>query len=142
MGRMDNSRQNSIKILINIPSLDHKGGVSILYAALNAATILCMTRIDIGYANAGFPFKLGEFLATGKPVIASRVSDVECMLENRREAMLVEPGDSDGIVATAEYLIGNPDQAAAIGMKGRAKAKILFDHRKQGQALLTFLRRL
>jgi len=112
------------------------------YAALNAADIPCMTRINIKYAQAGFPFKLGEFLATGKPVIASRVSDVECMLENRREAMLVEPGDSDGIVAAAEYLIGNPDQAAAIGMKGRAKAKILFDHRKQGQALLTFLRRL
>lgn len=124
--------------------IDYKGYLDddTYYAALNAADIPCMTRINIDYAQAGFPFKLGEFLATGKPVIASRVSDVECMLENHREAMLVEPGDSGGIAAAAEYLIGNPDQAAAIGMKGREKAKILFDHRTKGQALLTFLHRL
>jgi len=112
------------------------------YAALNVADIPCMTRINIDYAQAGFPFKLGEFLATGKPVIASRVSDIECMLENRREAMLVEPGDSNEIVAAVEYLIAHPGNATDIGRRGRMKARTLFDYRKQGQLLLKFLRSL
>src|SRR5208283_1749146 len=46
------------------------------YSLLNDVDIPCMTRVNVAFANAGFPFKLGEFLATGKPVIASRVSDV------------------------------------------------------------------
>ena len=41
------------------------------YSLLNDADIPCMTRVDLAFAHAGFPFKLGEFLATGKPVIAS-----------------------------------------------------------------------
>ena len=109
---------------------------------LNAAGIPCMTRINIDYARAGFPFKLGEFLATGKPVIASRISDVEALLEDRRDAALVEPGDSGGIVKAVEYLMDHPADAAAIGGRGREKARALFDYRTQGQLLLKFLRDL
>ena len=52
-----------------------------------------MTRTDSAYANAGFPFKLGEFLASGKPVIASNVSDVGKFFTDRHDTMLVKPGE-------------------------------------------------
>lgn len=109
------------------------------YAALKGASIPCMTRIDIGYANAGFPFKLGEYLATGKPVIASRVSDVDRLLTDRHDAMLVKPGDSAEIVNAVQYLIANRDKAVTIGQRGRDLAASLFDYRVQGQALFAFL---
>lgn len=109
-------------------------------AALSAADIACMTRVDTGFANAGFPYKLAEYLATGKPVIASRVSDVERLLEDGRTAMLVKPGDSDAIVAAVDYLLANPGEAAAMGERGRAKARELFDCLTQGKALAAFLR--
>lgn len=110
------------------------------YSALNDADIPCMTRIKSAYANAGFPFKLGEFLATGKPVIASRVSDVDKLLEDKRDAMLVKPGDSSEIAAGIEYLIARPQEAADIGLRGREKAKEFFDYHIQGQELLTFMK--
>jgi glycosyltransferase involved in cell wall biosynthesis len=109
------------------------------YSALNSADIPCMTRIDYEYTNAGFPFKLGEFLATGKPVIASQVSDIHQFLVNRQNAMLVRPGDSDEIFKAAEYLMDNPEDAKAIGMRGREAAESFFDHKQQGKALLAFL---
>lgn len=112
------------------------------YSLLNEADIPCMTRVDLAYANAGFPFKLGEFLATGKPVIASRVSDVDRFLVNRHNAMLVQPGSSTEIYEAAEFLIKNPASAEAIGMRGREVAKSFFDFRQQGKALLTFLENL
>jgi len=112
------------------------------YSALNAADIPCMTRIDSGYTNAGFPFKLGEFLATGKPVIASRVSDIDQFLVNRQNAMLVKPGDSNEIFKAVEYLIDNPEDAAIIGKRGREVAKSFFDYKQQGKALFTFLKSL
>lgn len=110
------------------------------YSLLNTIDIPCVTRIDLAYAHAGFPFKLGEFLASGKPVIASRVSNIEEFLVDRRNAMLVRPGDSDEIVKAAEYLIDSPDAARLIGNEGRKVASSFFDCKAQGELLLSFLR--
>jgi len=112
------------------------------YAVLNEADIPCMTRVDLAFAHAGFPFKLGEFLATGKPVIASRVSDVDRFLVHGHSAMLVQAGSSTAICEAAEMLINDPEAAAAIGMRGRDVAKSFFDYRQQGMALVAFLERL
>jgi glycosyltransferase involved in cell wall biosynthesis len=99
-----------------------------------------MPRIDMGYAQAGFPFKLGEYLATGKPVIASAVADVPDLLKDRRDVFLVPPGKSEAIVEAAEFLIAHPDVAFTIGASGRTTARKLFDYREQGCQLNTFLR--
>jgi glycosyltransferase involved in cell wall biosynthesis len=114
--------------------LDHAS----YHREVNAADILCMPRIDTGYAHAGFPFKLGEFLATGKPVIASAVSDVPAFLEDRKDAILVPPGASEAIVEAVDFLIDHPEKAFEMGACGKEKARHLFDYRKQGEALLTF----
>ncbi len=109
------------------------------YAVLNDADIFCMTRVDLAFAHAGFPFKLGEFLATGKPVIASRVSDVYRFLVNGHNAMLVKAGSNKETCEAVEFLISNPQSAATIGMRGRDVAKSFFDYKQQGKALLTLL---
>jgi len=109
------------------------------YTLLNSVDIPCMTRVDLGFAHAGFPFKLGEFLATGKPVIASRVSDVERFLVSGHNAMLVRAGSSAELCEAAEFLINNRELAAAMGERGRAVAREFFDYREQGEALFSFL---
>jgi glycosyltransferase involved in cell wall biosynthesis len=109
------------------------------YKELLAADIYCMPRIDFEYAHAGFPFKLGEYLATGKPVIASMVSDIPMLLKDRQEAMLVTPGSSDDIVRAVEFILSNPEIAFVIGKHGRELAKRLFDYRRQSDGLLSFM---
>ena len=109
------------------------------YSTLNDADIPCMTRVDLAFAHAGFPFKLGEFLATGKPVVVSRVSDVERFLVDRHSAMVVTPGSSEEVCKAVEFLIDNPESAAAIGRRGRNVAETFFDYQRQGKALLAFL---
>jgi len=109
------------------------------YSVLNTVDIPCMTRIDTAYSHAGFPFKLGEFLATGKPVIASRVSDVERYLTDKHNAMLVKPGSKVEICNALDFLIDNPKYAEDIGTRGREVAKSYFDYKKQGKPLFNFL---
>lgn len=136
--------------LSRIESSPHKNRIEYLgylddevyYKTLNNADILCMTRIDLAYANAGFPFKLGEFLASGKPVIASRVSDVEMLLENKKDVLLVKPGDVDEIVCAVDYLLSHQLDAAEMGSRGRKIAKSHFDYTSQGKSLLIFLKSL
>ena len=85
-----------------------------------------MTRTNSAYANAGFPFKLGEFLATGKPVVASNVSDVGKFFKDRHDSMLVKPGDRKDIVSAVEYLLANPEKAIEIGKRGREESYLVF----------------
>jgi glycosyltransferase involved in cell wall biosynthesis len=133
-----------IEVSPNIDRIFYKGYLDDreYYSLLNDVEIPCMTRIDHAYANAGFPFKLGEFLATGKPVIASRVSDVERFLVSGHSAMLVQPNSSLEICEAVEFLINNPELALAIGARGREVAESFFDYRQQGKALLSFLEKV
>jgi glycosyltransferase involved in cell wall biosynthesis len=108
------------------------------YSLLNSADIPCMTRVDLAYAHAGFPFKLGEYLATGKPVIASRVSDVDRFLVDKQNAMLVQAGSSAEVCEAAEFLLENLESAVAIGARGREVARSFFDYKQQGAALRDF----
>jgi glycosyltransferase involved in cell wall biosynthesis len=62
------------------------------YSLLRDADVLCMCRNESGFANAGFPFKLGEYLATGNPVICTKVSDVQYYLDEK-DAFLIDPGN-------------------------------------------------
>ena len=101
--------------------------------------IPCMTRIDLPYAHGGFPFKLGEFLATGKPVIASRVSDVGRFLTDKEDALLVSPGSVGDIVDAVEFIQNNPEAALKIGKLGKCRAFTCFDLHSQAHFLRNYL---
>ena len=101
-----------------------------------------MTMINSKYANAGFPFKLGEMLATGKPVLATKVGDVNNFLENMVSAILVEPNSAEGIAKGLKFIIENPHQAMTIGLNGKGKALEYFDSDKISIKLRAFLNQL
>lgn len=88
------------------------------YIQLVNADVLLMTRNNSAYSNAGFPFKIGEYLATGKPVITSSVSGIEMYLENRKNAFIVPPEKPDKLVEAIEYVIYNPEESRKIGLEG------------------------
>jgi len=67
------------------------------YRFIQDSDILCMVRTKSNFADAGFPFKLGEYLASGNPVIASNVGDVKYYLEDKKDAILVGAGNIEEI---------------------------------------------
>jgi len=112
------------------------------YSFLREADILCMTRTGTDFANAGFPFKLGEYLATGNPVIASASSDVRYYLENMKDAVLIEPGVVAEIRNAIEFLVQEQETAMEIGRSGREKCRQYFDPEKNGDILMDLLYRV
>jgi glycosyltransferase involved in cell wall biosynthesis len=98
-----------------------------------------MTRTNSAYANAGLPFKLGEYLATGKPVIASDVDDLSIYLRNREDAFLVNPGDINALEQAMEYCIDNYPAAVKVGRSGMAKCQKFFNPEINGKLLLELM---
>ncbi|MBN1126429.1 MAG: glycosyltransferase family 4 protein, partial [Sedimentisphaerales bacterium] len=115
-----------------IPSEDY-------YPFISDCDILCTIRTGSAFANTGFPFKLGEYLATGKPVIASHVSDVAEYLIDRENAMLVEPESVDALADAMEFLLSDPDRAGRIGLAGRKTATESFSIDVIGEPLRQIL---
>jgi len=109
---------------------------------LEQADVLCITRTGSTYANAGFPFKLGEYLATGNPVVVSDVGDVSVYLENMEDAIIVKADDLSEIKKAMLFCIQNPEQAARIGLNGQRKCKQFFDPVENGRKLLELLQQL
>lgn len=85
---------------------------------LNSCDILVLARPSGKFAEAGFPTKLGEYLACKKPVVLTRVGDIPKYFEDKVNAILVEPDNSVSICKGINFLIENSDIAKAIGLRG------------------------
>jgi glycosyltransferase involved in cell wall biosynthesis len=100
--------------------------------------ILCMPRNNSIQSNSGFPFKLAEYLATGKPVITSNISDVLYYL-SENDAYIYEPGDSMKIELHLRQIFSDYEKALMIGKNGMKKAEMFFNSRKLALNFHNFL---
>lgn len=112
------------------------------FRLLGDCDIPCVVRAPSAFADRGFPFKLGEYLASGRPVVASRVSDVPAYLADRESAMLVEPGSASGIESALRYLLADEARALALGRAGREVAAAHFAAEGNGRRLLDLIARI
>ena len=112
------------------------------YDFLNSADALLVTRTNSEYSNAGFPFKLGEYLATGKPVIVSPVSDIADYLRDKEDVIMTDITSVDAIVKDMEYLIDNPLEALKIGQSGQNKCRLYFNPKTNTEKLEVFLNKI
>lgn len=106
------------------------------YSVMNECDIFCMTRNKSRYANAGFPFKLGEFLAAGKGVIATKVGDVQNYLVNGENSLLIDSESTGQLSEAISYFIQNSDQIKTLGNRARETAELNFDSNKLSQNIL------
>jgi glycosyltransferase involved in cell wall biosynthesis len=112
------------------------------YQMLNNCDIMCMTRINSNFANAGFPFKLGGFLASGKPVICTPVGDVPHYLTHMENTIFVKPGNEFSLADAMLYCIHNRYVCKNIGLNGRKVAEEHFDRINVSNELLKFFQKI
>jgi glycosyltransferase involved in cell wall biosynthesis len=68
------------------------------------------------------PIVLGEAMAAGVPVVATRVGGIPEMLEDGHAGFLYNAGNVNELEARLEVVLGSPDLAMAMGRWGREKA--------------------
>ena len=109
---------------------------------LAQATVLALARPSSLQAAAGFPTKLAEYLASGRPVVVTRTSEIDRFLSDGESAYLVPPDDWRAFAAALRIPLEHPAEAEAVGREGRRVAEQVFDYRLGGRVLAEFVRSL
>ena len=74
----------------------------------------------------GFCLGITEALWKGTPVVASNVGGIPLQIEDGKNGFLLEPKDTKGFADRIIHLLKNPDEAKAIGLKGRETVRQKF----------------
>ncbi len=69
----------------------------------------------------GLPLAVLEAMAHGLPVVATRVGGTDEVVIDGVTGRLVGPGDPDALAAAIGDVLGDPDHARALGLKGQAR---------------------
>ncbi len=93
----------------------------------NAAAVVlpCIVGGD-GNVDA-LPTVLLEAMATGRPLVSTRLSGIPEIIEHERNGLLVEPGDTTALADAMAQLLDDPDRATEMGRVGRLMAEDKFD---------------
>ena len=86
---------------------------------LSACDFVVIPQSDDLYARAQVPGKIFEAMAMGKPIVASRVSDLPEILEGC--GMLFDPGDADSLTQQMRTLCENRDLATELAREARER---------------------
>jgi glycosyltransferase involved in cell wall biosynthesis len=77
-----------------------------------------------GQLKLGFywsPLKIFEYMATGIPVITLDIDPLRDIVRQRREGLLFDERDEEGLADAITELVRSPDRAAELGRSARAR---------------------
>jgi len=104
------------------------------------AELLVMARPDSRQARGGFPTKLGEYLATGKPVCVTKVGEIPDYLEDNISAFMADPGSINSFADAMDRALSDAENAKNVGINGRKVAEQQFSIDVQAERLMLFLK--
>lgn len=106
------------------------------------ADLLVLPRPDSKQAQGGFPTKLGEYLASGNPVCATRVGEIPNYLSDNESVFFADPGSVESFAEAMGRALSNPEISKKIGNNGREVAKKHFNKDIQSKKLYNFIKEI
>ena len=88
----------------------------------------------------GIPVVLMEAMASGVPVVSSRLSGIPELVEDQVNGLLAEPGDAQGLASALERLCKNPALRTQLGNAGRRTVEEHFNLQTSVASLLQKIR--
>lgn len=85
-------------------------------AEIDRSTVgLCPLSLTVENYGAAYPIKVFEYMALGKPTIATRTKGTETVLSDGETGLLVPPDDSEAMADAILELYDDPDLRARLG---------------------------
>ena len=107
---------------------------------LKNAEVLALARPDNKQAKYGFPTKLGEYLLSENPVVATKVGDIPRFLTDGESALLASPHDDKEFAEKIIWALENKELSAKIGIQGSLIAKKYFSNKLAVDNMVKFMK--
>jgi glycosyltransferase involved in cell wall biosynthesis len=99
------------------------------------ATVFCLPSF-----SEGVPVVLMEAMASGVPVVATRITGVPELVEEERSGVLVPPGRADLLADALERVLrAEPAEREEMGAAGRARVEAEFNTARSAERMLELL---
>jgi glycosyltransferase involved in cell wall biosynthesis len=92
--------------------------------------ILVLPEMGIEVAEAGFPGKASEYLASGKAIISTRFSNLEDFLIHKNNCLMCNIGDKTYYIENLKALLTDQELRVFLGNNARLTAENQFDYKR------------
>ena len=111
-------RTGQLGILPNVKLLGSCSDMPRFYVSIDAFVLPSLAE--------GMPMALIEAMAAGKAVVATSVGSVPVLVQDRKNGLLVKPGDVAGLTSALRHVIGDRDLRARLGRNARCTVESRF----------------
>lgn len=109
---------------------------------LTHASLVISNRPKSKQDYYGFSTKVGEYLASGTPLLMTNWGEAVNWLDNGKSAFIVEAEDTQALAEVIVYVFNHPEKSRNIGLCGQAVCRNIFDFRNWSKTMLEFLNQL
>lgn len=127
--------EGNVQLFSNVPYQE----LMQLFTDANALLIPLRPTVE---DRARFPHKIGEYLATGNPVITTKVGEIETYFEDGTTALVSEKYEINEFSEKMDYVVDNYDHAREIGLQGKEMGLKTFSFTAYGASIKQFLMKL
>lgn len=106
-----------------------------LYQAAADVLVLPNSARNAHSARYSSPMKLFEYMAAGRPIVASAVPCIQEVLEHGRTAVMVQPDQPGALADAVRALLADPAGGARLGAAARARVED-FTWRRRAERVL------
>ena len=107
-----------------------------------AAAALLIPLADDDVSRARFPTKVGEYLASARPVVTTDVGEISRFLKDGETAYVARRGAVADYAAKLMDVLDDPERAARVGLAGRQLCTEDFLFSRQGPPLARLIERV
>jgi len=93
-------------------------------------------NLDLFYFS---PLKVYEYMAVGKPIIATGIGQLNELIQNGENGLLVPPNQPQAWVDAIRYLVDHPHQGKAMGALAREQVELEHTWEKRGKTFLNIV---
>lgn len=89
-----------------------------------------VASVDVGVSSSDFegtPLAVMEYMAAGKPVVATAVGGLGDLIDDGEHGVLVPPRDPEALAGRIVELLNDPGHAQALGERARERQRREFD---------------